>query len=71
MADERAEATMKHDVQLELVAEGMREADAILRLARRLYEAKMSRLDNKRHAERRGLVGAVLQGGARLERRQH
>ena len=46
MADERAEATMKHDVQLELAAEGMREADAQLRLAGRLYDAKMARLDN-------------------------
>jgi hypothetical protein len=45
MADERAEATMQHEVQLELVAEGMREAVAKLRLAGRLYDAKMSRLD--------------------------
>ena len=36
---------MKHDMQLEVAAESMREADAKLRLAGRLYDAKMSRLD--------------------------
>jgi hypothetical protein len=46
MADERAEATMKHDMQLEVAAESMREAHTQLRLAGRLYDAKMARLDN-------------------------
>ena len=61
MADKRAEATMKHDVQLELVAECLREADAKLRLAGRLYDAKMSRLDSSAMPSAVGWLKEVLE----------
>ena len=60
MADERAEATMKHDMQLEVAAESMREAHTQLRLAGSALRREDGEAGQQRHEERRGLVGEVL-----------
>ena len=62
---ERELATAEHDLALARAARWMRMADAKLKVAKRIYEAKMRRLDATAET---GSAVAALHDGVRVER---